>query len=218
MLNQMHNIENLKKYPISVSFPKGLDAVPIVQPLSNTKSGLYIMEIWKDIKDYEGYYQISNLGRVKSLYRIIKHEAKGEIIILQKILKVWFSSGYFRITLWKNNKRKTKTIHRLIALNFIPNPENKKEINHKNGIKTDNRIENLEWCTHKENMHHAIKNGLINCKGESSLSSKLIEKEILLIRKKRKEGYTYEALAKQFNVHLVTIFRIIKRRTWKHIK
>ena len=157
----MHNIETLKKYPISILSPKGLSAVSIVQPLNNAKSGLLFMEIWKDIKGYEGYYQISNKGRVKGLFRVVFHKLKGQKTIPKKILKSAISSpGYYAVKLTKNGKNKLIRIHRLLALHFISNPQNKPEINHKNGIKTDNRIENLEWVTRSENNFHAYAIGL----------------------------------------------------------
>lgn len=158
----MQNSDNLKKYPIGILSPKGLSAVSVLQPLNNAKSGLFIMkEIWKDIKGWEGYYQISNLGRVKSLYRIVPHKLKGKKTIFERILKPCIASpGYYSLGLRKDCKVKCARIHRLVALHFIPNPQNKPEINHKNGIKTDNRIENLEWVTRSENEKHAYKIGL----------------------------------------------------------
>ena len=105
-------------------------------------------EIWKDVPEYEGLYQVSNLGRVVSL-------RKNKILTPKKN---W--DGYFRIQLWRYNQNVYIGIHRLIAEAFIPNPKNKPYINHKNGIKTDNRVENLEWCTQLENIKHAIKMGL----------------------------------------------------------
>lgn len=101
-------------------------------------------EEFKDIKGYEGLYQISNLGRVKSLnYR---HTGREKILKL-KIDK----DGYLLICLYKNGKQKFFTIHRLVAEEFIPNPNNLPQVNHKNEIKDDNRMENLEWCTVKYN-------------------------------------------------------------------
>ena len=95
-------------------------------------------EIWKDIPEYEGYYQISNLGRIKSL-----HNYRGK----ESIIKPRIKQEYLTIGLRKNNVRKWKRIHRLIAEAFIPNPNNYPVVNHKNENKLDNRIENLEWCT-----------------------------------------------------------------------
>lgn len=109
------------------------------------------MEIWKDIKGYEGLYQISNLGRVKSL-----RKQKGFYIREEVILKNRIDRGYLKVTLSKDNKLKYISVHRLIAEAFIPNPENKSFIDHINGNRADNRIENLRWVTQKENMNNPI--------------------------------------------------------------
>ncbi|KKK75881.1 hypothetical protein LCGC14_2869280 [marine sediment metagenome] len=211
----MHNIENPKKYPIGILSPKGLSAVSIVQPLSNAKSGLFIMEIWKDIKGFEGYYQISNLGRVKSLFRIVSHKLKGKKTISEIILKSCISSpGYYALGLRKNCKVKCARIHRLVALYFIPNPENKPEVNHKNGIKTDNRVENLEWCTRKENIIHAIETGLLPNRGSGNHNAKLCERDVREIRKSK---LTRKQLATKYHVSIYTIKDAIKYYTWKHI-
>lgn len=107
-------------------------------------------EIWKDVKGYEGLYQISNLGKVK---RLVSVKCKKErFLSITKDRK----SGYCRVMLCKNNKTKRFLIHRLIAEHFIPNPENKPCIDHINGVKDDNRIENLRWCTYKENNNYPI--------------------------------------------------------------
>lgn len=106
-----------------------------------------ITEIWTDIKGYEGLYQISNKGNIKSF-------------ISSKILSPLFANGYLQVRLYKNSKSIRQKIHRLVAAAFIPNPANKPQVNHKNGIKTDNRVENLEWVTASENTRHAHKNGL----------------------------------------------------------
>ena len=103
-------------------------------------------EIWKDIPNYKGLYQVSNLGKVKSLY------GKG------KILKPNIDKdGYERVALCKEKKRKDLFVHRLVAITFIPNLENKSQINHIDGNKQNNCVDNLEWCSCKENIVHSIK-------------------------------------------------------------
>jgi hypothetical protein len=108
-------------------------------------------EAWKDIKGFEGLYQISNLGRVKSLKRNITFKDGRVCNKEEKIIKNRLSMGYFFVCLCKNSKSYPKKIHRLVAEAFIPNSENKPCIDHINGIRTDNRIENLRWVTYSEN-------------------------------------------------------------------
>lgn len=134
------------------------------------------MEIWKEIIRFENLYQISNLGSVKSLGN---NKFRKEKTIKQKIS----NCGYKTVCLSKNNKRKTYTVHRLLAICFIPNNENKRTVNHRNGIKTDNNAINLEWCTTSQNTKHAYDNGLIKVsKAENHVNSKLTNVQVLEIR------------------------------------
>ena len=120
-------------------------------------------EIWKDIKGYEGLYQVSNLGRVKSLERKVRNGEHTYRIISEKILKLDnLYDGYLGIGLYISRKQHYFKVHRLVAESFIPNPENKLEVNHIDGNKTNNNAENLEWVTRIENMRHAAANNLIH--------------------------------------------------------
>jgi len=126
------------------------------------------MEIWKDIPEYEGLYKISTNGTVASYDRIVEYYGGRMAHRKGKILKERYDRyGYKRVELGKNGKNKTFSIHRLVALTFIPNLENKPQVNHINGVKDDNHVENLEWSTSKENINHAYKNKLMHAvKGE----------------------------------------------------
>ena len=109
-----------------------------------------MVEVWKDIEGYEGKYQVSNLGRVKSLRD--SHGKYRELIMTGRNE----GHGYLKVSLYKNGKSKGIKIHRLVALAFIPNPDNKHFVDHINGIRNDNRVENLRWVTHKENLNFPL--------------------------------------------------------------
>lgn len=177
------------------------------------------MEIWKPIIGYEGLYEVSNFGRIKSLPRVWicgnkkSKRSKPETISRihhnkQKYLQVWLS---------KEGIAKIYRVHRLVAQAFIPNTENKETVNHINGIKDDNRIENLEWNTLRENQDHATINNLrVFVNGENHGASVLTEKNVLEIRA-MSNFYTKMDIARKFNVSHKTIRSILARTTWKHI-
>lgn len=124
-------------------------------------------EVWKDIEGYEGLYQVSNLGNVKSLDRT-QIQKRGDLYYNRKykgqIIKPHLThKGYCAIGVTKNNKHKNFSVHRLVAKAFIPNPENKPEVNHIDGNKQNNMVNNLEWCTRSENLKHAYNSKLKIC-------------------------------------------------------
>ena len=176
-----------------------------------------IHEIWKDVVGFEGRYQVSNKGRVKSLDREIKtvngsYIWKGRLLSASKI-----KNRYPNVALCNYGKPRSYEIHRLVGLAFIENPLNKRIVNHINGIKNDNRVENLEWVTHQENMAHAIKTGLINQNGENSVLSKFTKDDIIKIRKRYSEGVSAYRIAKDLGfVCKATIWNIVKGITYKH--
>lgn len=151
-------------------------------------------EIWKDIEGYEGLYQISNLGRVKSLGRYI-NKLSGNIWTDEKIKKSYTDrDGYYRVNLYKDSKIQTYMIHRLVALAFIPNTKDKPQVNHIDGNKENNNVSNLEWCTSKENNIHALKNKLrIMPRGNKNKLSKEIIQYDLNMKKIAKYGSIREA-------------------------
>ena len=112
------------------------------------------IEQWKDIEGYEGLYQVSNLGNVKSLNRTSIKEGR-DYRVKEKILKTFLcSSGYPTVVLSNNGKKETLMVHRLVALHFIPNPHKYEQINHKDENKNNNNVDNLEWCTQDYNLHY----------------------------------------------------------------
>lgn len=116
--------------------------------------------MWKDVRGFESIYQVSSLGRVRSSYRrgsSKRYYISDEFVLLKNIVR---NNGYYFVTLRKNGLVQQCCVHRLVAETFIPNPFGYTDVNHKNGIKTDNRVENLEWCTRQQNIRHAFNMGL----------------------------------------------------------
>lgn len=135
---------------------------------------LFNYENWRDIAGYEGLYQVSSWGRVRSLDRMVIAAYGSMKLQKGRLLKLGFDKdGYQQVNLWKNGKKKTHTVHRLVAQAFIPNPQNFKEVNHRDEDKTNNRVENLEWCTSVYNHNYGTRNERISkaLKGKPNIAS-----------------------------------------------
>ncbi len=174
-------------------------------------------EVWKDIKNFEELYQVSNLGRVKSCNRF-KNNNGGLVKISEKIMKPHLNtSGYYQAILSKNNKKYMPLLHRLMAEAFLDNPNNYPQINHINGIKTDNRLENLEWCSASENQKHAYKTGLSETRfNENARHAKLTNAQVLEIRQ-LKDRMTLKEIGEKYGVTLHAIHRILANKNWQHL-
>jgi len=167
-------------------------------------------ELWKDIEGYEGLYQISVFGDVKSLP---KRVFSGSVYYWSKerILKPIRLGNYLGVQLCKNGEHKKHYIHRLVAKAFIPNPLNKKEVNHIDGNRYNNNVKNLEWVTRKENEIHAIRTGLKNSTGENNPMCKFPNDLIRKIRDLYDTGrYSQAELARKFGVSHMQVNRIVR--------
>ena len=166
-------------------------------------------EIWKGLlyhnKDYSMYYDISNFGRIRN--------SRNKYILKPQINQ----GGYYIVSTTMGSKKNIKgvVIHIAVANNFIPNPENKPTVNHKDGIKTNNHIDNLEWSTYKEQSEHAISNGLIKNDGENNFNSKCTKEDIFNILKDRNDGLSYRKLSKKYNLSKPSITNICKGISYK---
>ena len=168
------------------------------------------MEIWKDVVGFENYFQVSNKGNIFS-------KRTNKLIKLCKL-----KTGYLSFAT-KIDGRKGKSycfrVNILVAKAFIPNPNNLPLVNHKDGVKTNNNVDNLEWCTHQENVDHAKINGLVPkvYKGETNSQSKLTQEEVDYVRfvyKPRDKIFGLRALSKLFGIHHSNLGKIISYKRY----
>lgn len=172
-------------------------------------------EVWKDIPDYEGYYQASNLGNIRSLDREVLNNGtyytvKGKILSQS----THYKNGYKSVMFTVDSKQKRLLVHRLVMFAF--NGNNNLDVNHRNGDKSDNRLSNLEWCTKSENTNHGFANDLM-CDGESHHKTFLKEDQVRDIKLMLKKGCTNREIALKYQVRTGLINDIKKGRTWKKI-
>jgi hypothetical protein len=185
-------------------------------------AGPTVAEVWRAVPGYEGLYDVSSIGRVR---RATTRPPwgwggckPGKLLRLSPPAPRGQGSAYFMVILCNRGHERGWCVHKLVAMAFIPNPENKPQVNHKNGIKADNRVENLEWVTAKENARHAVANGLINRRrGADHHQAKLTEHDVLAIRDAKRRGITGTALARAYGVKHNTIYAITNGRLWRHL-
>lgn len=169
-------------------------------------------EIWKNILEYEGYYRISNLGRVKSLERKTRHNH----IIKEHILRLRSNGRYYFVDLYKNNTSKHFYVHKLVLNAFVVNSANKLEANHKDGDKNNNSVYNLEWATPKENCCHRDTILGKHSRGEDNLNSKLTSMNVRSIRNLlNTTKLSQRKIAKMFNVSQANISLINTSKNWR---
>lgn len=170
------------------------------------------MEVWKDIKGFEGRYQISDLGRVKSLARFRKGKSGSLVPIPERIMKLKRNRGGYLVAHLRGDSEKHWTVHQIVALHFIDNPEFKPTVNHKDGDKTNNCVTNLEWSTASEQMVHAIETGLYTPPDLSKIErvSKFDEVTRALVRDLRNQGNTLTSISKQVGMSVSEVHRTVK--------
>lgn len=185
-----------------------------------------IKEEWKPCPGYHGYYEVSNLGRVKTAAIFIRHDGnwaeEGGYVKKLKIRNQQTNRyGYKTIKLCKLGNCTQARVHRLVAQAFIPGGSPTHQVNHIDGDKTNNRVDNLEWVSAKENMEHAWRTGLVNSDhtvGSKHHNALLDEAKVVKIRQLyQKGGITHQELADMYGVKIGTIKDLLSFRTWKHI-
>ena len=165
-------------------------------------------ELWKTVKDYEGKYHVSSIGRVKSTIK------GGEKILKPRTAP----NGYLHVAFYKTSRVTCHRVHRLVAMAFIPNPNELPQINHIDGNKLNNLAENLEWCNARYNQLHAIALGLVTYDvGEAHHMTPFKNEDIFAIREAYKNGDSQQRIADRYGVSQTSIHAIVVRKTWVHI-
>lgn len=173
-----------------------------------------MQETWKDVPDYDGFYQVSNTGKIKSYHKPTNNKSGGVdgSILYQGVNQ----KGYKVCYLCKNGVTKNITVHRVVALTYIPNPENKPQVNHINGIRDDNRPENLEWATCQENIQAAFDTGLKSNAGEKNNRSIFTNHQINKIRQSVDNRFmTVKQMAKYYRTSYNTMWKAVKKNYQK---
>jgi len=186
--------------------------------LDKLLSSTFDDEVWVDIKGYEGVYMVSTRGRIKSLDRIVMSRGRAMPRKGRILRPNIYKNGYLWVLLTKDKNPLQFFVHRIVATHLIDNPNNLPFVNHIDWDKTNNDTLNLEWCTPKQNVHHALNNGLLECmQGENYHSAALTNKQAIEIRDGYNKGDNIYSIAAKYDVHSTTIRRVIQRKTFKNI-
>jgi DNA-binding transcriptional regulator YiaG len=177
-----------------------------------------MQEVWKDINGYEGYYQVSSLGRVKSVKRMVNHNYGGLKIVNERVMSQR-TAKYKNLMLCKEGEERIFWVHRLVAESFIENPDNKPEVNHKDANCHNNNVDNLEWATRAENQIHAVQHDLFKTKyGKNPYKNRDLAATFTEIRSLYKEkGVRQKEIAKTFSIDQSTVSRIFNNKRWTTI-
>lgn len=175
-------------------------------------------EVWKSIPGFEGLYEASTHGRIRSVDRLVTGKNgvtkpfHGRVLAPRPM-----NAGYLMVNLCKDGKAVNYLIHRLIATTFLPNDDDLAEVNHIDGVKSNNVLSNLEWMSRVRNIRHAMGMGLIQGLGENNPAAKLTEKQVIQIKEMLYLGLHPKELAEAFGVMPSTINDIQLYRSWSHV-
>lgn len=176
-------------------------------------------EKWIDIYGYEGLYMVSDLGRIKSIFRQVdglggKIHSFPEKLLSHQVDKF----GYHRVPLRKNSKAKYLSVHRLVAQHFIPNPFNLPQVNHKKGNKSDNRATEIEWCTASQNKKHSYDElNHARMRGERNGMTKITPEIIKSVKEAYNKLQSFKLTGNQFGISNTHAWRIVRNKTWEHL-
>ena len=180
-------------------------------------------EVWRDVPGFEGHYQVSDFGSVKSLDRYIDHPRIGKIFRKGKVLKQSYASkGYKQVCLNVEGKTTTFRVHRLVAMAFLENPKDLETVNHIDGNKENNHVSNLEWCSVADNLRHASANGLMNhssVTGSLNVNAILDEEKVYaMMNDYFLKDRIFKEIAKDYGISIATAYQAVKGSTWKQVQ